>query len=64
VPLLEDAVRRRENLPLVLAVLGDIGDRRVEADLVRLRQDRDPAVARAAHDALRVLASHGPAVSR
>lgn len=55
VPLLAEALRRRENLPLVLAVLGDIGDWRLEPELVQLGQDRDPAVAEAARDALRVL---------
>jgi HEAT repeat protein len=55
VPFLEEALRVRESLPMVLAILGDIGDRRFEPELVRLSQDRDPAVAKAARDALRVL---------
>jgi HEAT repeat protein len=54
-PLLREMLERRENLPMALAILGDIGDRRCESDLARFAQDRDPEVARAARDALRVL---------
>ena len=55
-PLLREMLERRENLPMALAILGDIGDRRCAPDLARFAQDRDPEVARAARDALRVLA--------
>jgi hypothetical protein len=54
-PLLQEALSRRENLPMVLAILGDIGDRKFEPDLIRFSRDGDPAVAKAAQDALRVL---------
>lgn len=54
-PLLEEALERRENLPMVLAVLGDIGDPTCEPVLARFAADQDPETARAAHDALRVL---------
>lgn len=54
-PLLEEALRNRESLPLVLAVLADIGDPRVETPIAALARDADPEVARAAAQALRVL---------
>jgi HEAT repeat protein len=54
-PLLRETLGRRENLPMALAILGDIGDRRCEPDIVQFVQDRDPEVAKAARDALRVL---------
>ncbi len=57
-PLLLEALARRENLPMVLSILGDIGDRRFEPELRRFSQDRDANVARAAQDALRVLEAH------
>ena len=55
VPLLEEALKRRENLPTVLIILGDIGDQKVEPELRQFSEDRDPEVARAARDALRIL---------
>lgn len=57
-PLLEEALARRENLPMVLSILGDIGDRKVEPELRRFAEDGDPQIAQAARDALRVLAAH------
>ena len=54
-PLLEEAARRRENLPLVLTILGDIGDPKSEPLLERYTDDEDPEVARSAREALRVL---------
>jgi HEAT repeat protein len=56
IPLLREALERRENLPTALAILGDIGDRQCEPDLAHFVEDQDPAVAKAARDALRVLA--------
>jgi HEAT repeat protein len=56
VPLLRRSLARRENLPMILALLGDIGDRRCEPDIASFAQDRDPEVSKAARDALRVLA--------
>ena len=58
VPLLQEAIDRRENLPMVLTILGDIGDPRFEPELVEFSRDRDPKVAQAASDALRVLHEH------
>lgn len=57
-PVLQEAMQRRENLPTVLTILGDIGDRSVEKDLRGFVIDGDPDVARAASDALRVLSHH------
>jgi hypothetical protein len=57
-PLLEDAIRRRENLPMLLSILGDIGDPKVEGELRSFTQDHDPEIAQAARDALQVLAAH------
>ena len=53
-PLVEEALSRRTHLPLVLAIAGDLADRRLEPELVRFSEDRDPDVAKAAQEALRV----------
>ena len=55
-PLLQEALDRRENLPIVLTVLADIGDSRLEPEIRAFSHDEDPNVARAAREALRVLA--------
>jgi len=55
-PLVAEAIRRREELPIVLLIAGDIGASGLEPDLRRLTMDRDPLVARAAQDALETLA--------
>jgi hypothetical protein len=57
-PLLEEALMRRENLPALLPILGDLGDRKVEGELRRFTEDHDPQVAQAARNALRILAAH------
>lgn len=54
-PLVAEAIRRREHLPIVLLIAGDIGASSLEPDLRRLTADPDPHVARAAHDALEIL---------
>lgn len=54
-PLLEEAAARRENLPLVLTVLGGIGNPASEPMLAHFADDPDPEVAQAARDALRTL---------
>ena len=59
-PLLVEALGRRENLPLVLQVLADIGDPSAEPVLERFTDDPDPAVSRAARDALRTLRTPQP----
>jgi hypothetical protein len=55
VPLLREALARRENVPLVLTLLGDIGDPSVEGDLLRLAHDPDATISDEAREALRVL---------
>ncbi len=57
-PLLEDALHKRENLSIVLTILADIGDKRVESEIRRFSGDQDPQVAEAARQALRVLELH------
>jgi len=57
-PLLQDALHRRENLPLTLSLLADLGDRMVEKEIQPFSTDQDPKVAEAARQALRVLASN------
>ena len=54
-PLLEEALAKREHLPLVLTLLGDIGDPKYEAELRRLSDDPEARVAAAARSALHVL---------
>jgi hypothetical protein len=57
-PLLLEALDRRENVPLVLTVLGSIGDRKLEPRISGFVQDPDPEVAKAARDALRMIEAH------
>ena len=54
-PLLEEALERREHLPMVLRVLGDLGDPRVADEVAPFTDDPDPEIAGAARDTLRVL---------
>jgi hypothetical protein len=54
-PLVAEAIRRRENLPIVLLIAGDIGATSLAPELRHLITDPDPDVARAAHDALEIL---------
>jgi hypothetical protein len=56
VPLLMEAVARREGLPTALTVLADLGDPRARAAIEGFVDDPDPSVADAAREALRVLA--------
>ena len=60
-PLLIEALEKRENVPMVLAVLADIGDPQVEPQIQSLSADADPEIARAAQEALRVLRLPSPA---
>lgn len=57
-PLLEEALSKREGLPIILTVLADIGDKRAEPEIRRFSGHEDPRVAEAARQALRVLAAH------
>lgn len=54
-PLVEEAIHRRQNLPMVLVIAGDIGAVRLKPELLRFTKDADPQVAKAAQDALRIL---------
>jgi hypothetical protein len=54
-PLVGEAIQRRQSLPTVLVIAGDIGAFRLEPQLRRLSEDPDPQVAKAARDALRIL---------
>lgn len=54
-PLVEDALRRRQYLHMVIAILGDIGNTHSIPYLEEFTQDSDPTVARAAHDAIELL---------
>jgi HEAT repeat protein len=56
-PLVEEALRRREHLPTMLVIAGDIRAERLEPALRRFSTDADPEVARAAQDGLRILAT-------
>ena len=58
-PVLVEAAERRENLPLVLTILGDIGDPACEPLLQRFTDDPDPEAARAAREAIRILHARG-----
>lgn len=53
--VLEEALARRENVPLILTILGDIGDPASEALLRRYVADPDPETAQAAREALEEL---------
>lgn len=56
-PLVEEAIRDRVNLPMVLVIAGDIGAFRLKPELQRFTSDPDPEVAKAARDGLRILAA-------
>ncbi|MFY9610995.1 MAG: hypothetical protein WAU45_20585 [Blastocatellia bacterium] len=57
-PLLQEELDKRENLPVVLTVIGSIGDPKFEAQLRRFSHDSDPDVAKAAKDALHLIEAH------
>jgi HEAT repeat protein len=54
-PLLREALAARESLPMVVTLLGDVGDETCRPSLSELTHDPDEAVAGAARQALRVL---------
>lgn len=54
-PLVREALARRENPAMVLAVAASIADPSLEADVRRYADDPDPQVAAAARDALRLI---------
>ena len=56
-PLLAEAIRRREHLPTVLVIAGDLGAASLAGELKRFTSDPDPEIAKAARDGLRILAA-------
>ncbi len=62
VPLVEEALGRRESLPMLLLIAGDIGASSLEPQLRHLTADPDPRVAKAALDSLRTIAAQHTAV--
>ena len=56
--LIAEAIARRQHLPTVLVIAGDLGATALEPELLRFTHDPDPDVARAARDGLRILAAH------
>jgi HEAT repeat protein len=59
--LLEEALEQRQHLPLVLTLLGDLGDPACQPLVERYATDADAEVARAAQHALRLLQVQGAA---
>ena len=55
VPLLRDALGRGQSVPMALRLLGDIGARELEGQIGEYARSEDPAIARAAREALRAL---------
>ena len=60
-PLLTEALDHRESLPLVLTILGDIGDPESLPKLQQFRDDPESEVAKAALDALEAIKVQGVA---
>jgi hypothetical protein len=58
-PLLREALDRRRHLPMVLTVLGSLGDPRYEPVFQSFSQDPDPEVADAAREGLHLLEIRG-----
>ena len=54
-PLLEEALHKGQYLPMVINVLGSIGDPRIVSELRPFTKDRDPKIAQAAQDAIRTI---------
>lgn len=57
VPLIEEAIRRKLNLPQVLVMAGDVGAKKLEPELQRFAAHPDPQVSQAARDGLKILAA-------
>ncbi|MCE2484577.1 MAG: hypothetical protein J4F42_03610 [Desulfurellaceae bacterium] len=54
-PLLEEALHKGQYLPMVINVLGSIGDPRIVSELRPFTEDSDPEIARAAQDAIQAI---------
>ena len=59
-PLLGEALRDGRHIPMVIGVLGSIGDPDVLPELRPFARSNDPEVARAARDAIRVIGLTSP----
>jgi hypothetical protein len=57
IPLLREALGQQRHVAQALTLLGDVGDATVEQEIGRFASASDADVARAAHGALRVLAT-------
>jgi hypothetical protein len=55
-PLVKEAIERREYLPMALTIAGDIGAHSLAPQIQSLTTHTDPQIARAARDALDILA--------
>jgi len=55
IPMLRGAIKRQQNLPMILTIIGDVGGLEQASLLEQYMMDERPDVARAARDALRVL---------
>lgn len=55
VPLLREALARGQSVPMALRLLGDIGARELADEMREYARSEDPAIARAARDALQAL---------
>ena len=54
-PLLEEVLHKGQYLPMVINVLGSIGDPRIVSELRPFTKDRDPEIAQAAQEAIRAI---------
>ena len=59
-PLLEEALKEGRHLPMVIGVLGSIGDPAVVPELQPFVESEDAEVANAARDAIRVISVARP----
>ena len=55
-PLIREAIERREHLPMALTIAGDIGAHDLARQIQGLTAHADPQISRAARDALDILA--------
>lgn len=63
VPLLRNALTDRQNLPIVIQIIADIGAREFESQLRTFENDPDPKISQAARTSLQQLrSSQGQAI--
>jgi HEAT repeat protein len=63
IPLIREEITARRHLPMMLTMLGDIAAPETVPEIERFTTDSDPAVARAANDALEILRLNRAAAS-